>query len=441
MQLKQLFEEEAQKPIASSIISEFYLSGLDVEAVEKNGVYPIQDLLIAVDSIDSLQSSWRVVSQLQKEQICNPFFGIFASPDAKNSSIVVPYIGEDGLGLPDRDYYDTESKKEIREKYLVHISKMFQLIGVAESNANDKASQVLSLETKMALLFLRQVERRDTDKTYNKTTYFDLKSLAPAIQWDTIFANIGGDFSGAIIMQNLTYLTELSKLLQVTELDHIKSYLKFHILTSVAPYLSKSFVDEDFSFYQKTLSGTLENEVRWKRVITTVSNNIRDPVSKAYVERNFTPEAKKSALEMVQVIIAVFRERIPAAEWMSEATKIKALEKLDNFRVKIGYPDKWNDFTSLEGKLCRNKSYLTNLRIAKAFVYQLDNVNQFNKPVDTTQWEMPPFMVNAYYHPTRNEIVFPAAILQPPFFFQPTAESPYGEPDLNFGCIGKVFFL
>lgn len=270
---------------------------------------------------------------------------------------------------------------------------------------------MLEFETKMAAVSLKMVERRDPVKTYNKRTVAEIKLLSANIGWDTFFSGIGILNFGDVVIESPTYFSALSELLAQVPISSIKSYLKFHILSSSAPYLSKVFVDEHFNFYKKTLNGIPENEPRWKRILSVVSSTLSDPVSKKYVEKHFSKEAKDSANEMVQYIILAFKERINAAPWMQAVTKQKALDKVANFKAKIGFPDKWNDFTPLDGKLSRKNAYLSNIRIANTFVFQMDELDRINKDVDKTKWEMAPFMVNAYFHPTMNEIVFPVSTL------------------------------
>jgi putative endopeptidase len=303
---------------------------------------------------------------------------------------------------------------------------------IAETSATD----VYEFEKRIAEFSLPMQERRDPVKTYNKVTTTQLKETAPAIPWDSFFEHVGliGDF-GDLVLENVAYFSKLSELLLKTNLEIIKVYLKYHFLHSCSPFLNEAFVNEHFEFTEKALKGTASIQLRWKRILSQVSENLEDDVSKLYVAKHFPPESKKAASEMVQYIIKAFEHRLKTVDWMQDETRKKGLEKLAKFGVKIGYPDKWKDYSSLQGKLSRSTSYIENMLIVREFNYNME-MKHTNNAVDRLKWELPPFTVNAYFHPMLNEIVFPAAILQKPFFYAPTKENPFGDVALNFGGIG-----
>jgi putative endopeptidase len=294
---------------------------------------------------------------------------------------------------------------------------MFLLSGMSKPDAELQSKNVMELETQIAAVSLKMVERRDPVKTYNKRTLAEIKTIATNIEFDTVFGGLAIANFGDIIVESPLYFEKLSTILGNTEVGLIKSYLRYHILKSAAPFISEEFEMEHFNFFKKILNGIEAMEPRWKRVLSVVSNHLSDPISQIYVEKHFSPQAKKAAFDMVQYIIegfllitVAFKEAIQQASWMQEVTKKKALEKLSKFNVKIGFPDKWKDFSPLDSKISRQSSYLANIRVASEFVYKIDELDTLNRGVDKTKWEMAPFMVNAYFHPTMNEIVFPAVI-------------------------------
>ncbi|KAL7751203.1 hypothetical protein RI367_003409 [Sorochytrium milnesiophthora] len=440
--LKTLLEEEKQK--TGSIIGNFYRSGMDEERINADGVKPIQDLLDAIARVASPKDVAELVARLQSESIAYPLFALYESADAKRSDWTVMHIHQAGLGLPDRDYYlsDDEDKKKIRAKYLEHIAKMFELANFATGNeAKDKAQKVFDLELVLAKASLTKVELRDTHKNYNKLQLAELEKAAPNFPWAHFWQTLGANDLGDYVLANhVPFLTTVSELVsgshEAGTWDHFQAYLTYHVLNGIAPTLSEDLVKEDFSFSGTTLSGTPEMKPRWKRVLAVVGEYADDALGELYVTRYFPAEAKADILSLVKYIIDVFEDRLKALPWMSEETRTKALEKLATFNVKVGYPDKW-DYEGLKGKISAEAHYATNRRIAGAFAFQRW-LKRVNKPVDRSLWGMPPFLVNAYFHPTMNEIVFPAAILQPPFYYPPTKENPHGDVAVNLGGIGAV---
>ncbi|HEX7583213.1 MAG TPA: M13 family metallopeptidase, partial [Prolixibacteraceae bacterium] len=359
-----------------------------------------------------------------------PMFSFFSTSDQKNSEMVVAYISQGGLGMPDRDYYmkDDERSKGIQTAYLVHLQKMFELSGAVEATAKTNASIVYNLEKRMATASMTKLEQRDPQKVYHKMNLAGLQQISPEINWATHFKSIGLENPGDFIVRQPNFVAELSKMLKEVSVDDWKLYLKWQVVNELSTYLPSTFENQNFDFYGKTLSGQLAQRPRWKRVQGATDNALSEAIGQMYVQKYFPTEAKKRMLELVGNLRVSLGERIKQLAWMSDATKAKAQEKLDAITVKVGYPDKWRDYSALE---VSTDSYVTNALRSNNFDFKY-MVGKVNKPVDRTEWMMPPQMVNAYYNPTMNEIVFPAAILQPPFFFKD------GDNAVNYGAIGVV---
>ncbi|KAJ3347134.1 hypothetical protein HDU91_006852 [Kappamyces sp. JEL0680] len=434
--LKEIFDGLVDEPEGNNIIAEMYLSGMDENAIEKAGLQPIQDILDRIAAIKTVADVVSVVAALHAEGLGSPLFGTGSSSDAKDSKNNALHGAQAGLGLPDRDYYFDDSKEKQIAAFKVYIATLLKLSGTAAEDAQASAEAVFEFEKKVADISLRLVDRRDPIKTYNKVTIAELKTLAP-IDWDGYFKTMGIPECQSIILENTPYFSSLVKLMEGTELDTLKSYLRYYSISSAAPYLSSPFVNAHFEFKEKTVNGTKEQKPRWKRIIEFTSAELRDLVGQAYVKRFFDASAKVAAKDMVHFIIGAFEKRLKGLDWMQDATKELALLKLSKFRVKIGYPDKWIDYSSLSGKISRKSTFLTNIRKASAFNTKRELL-EYKEPSDLDKWHMPPYMVNAYFHPIMNEIVFPAAILQPPFYYRPSPELPYGQAALNFGGIGGV---
>ena len=342
---------------------------------------------------------------------------------------MIAYAGQGGLGLPDRDYYlktDDESK-EIREKYLAHVQKMFALMGEDPAKAAADAKTVMDLETKLAEASMTRVERRDPDATYNRKTPDELAKLTPHFSWTAYFKAVGLAPTAVNVAQP-KFFGAFDKELQATPLPQWKTYLRWHLITAAAPALPKRFVDEDFDFYSKTLTGTPENEPRWKRCVASADGELGFAAGKAYVKDYFPPDAKARADAMVRNLIAALREDLKTLPWMGEETRKQALEKLATFNPKIGYPEKWRDYASLQ---IDRGPYVLNLQRAEEFEFRRQ-IGKIGKPVDRQDWQMTPPEVNAYYDPQLNEIVFPAGILQPPFF------DAQADDAVNYGAMGAV---
>ena len=410
-------------------IADFYNTGMDTAKIETLGVAPLQPIFNAIDGISNKEDVMKVVADLQSERIF-PMFQVFSDADQKNSEMVVAYLYQGGIGMPDRDYYmnDDQRSKEIQDAYLVHIQKMFSLTGVDESTAKSSADLVYKMEKRLASASMTKLEQRDPLKIYNKMNVQSLQKMAPEINWTIHFQNLGLQNPGDFIVGQPVFFTELSKMMKEVSTDDWKIYLKWQAVRSLSSYLSKAFVDQNFVFFGKTLSGQMAQRTRWKRVQGATDGALSEAIGQLYVQKYFPAESKQRMLKLVENLRISLGERIKQLSWMSDGTKAKAKEKLDAITVKIGYPDKWRDYSNLE---VSTNSYVENVLKARKFDFNF-MIGKVNKPVDRTEWLMPPQEVNAYYNPTMNEIVFPAAILQPPFFFKD------GDDAVNYGAIGVV---
>ncbi|MEL6823700.1 MAG: M13 family metallopeptidase, partial [Calditrichota bacterium] len=355
-------------------------------------------------------------------------FGFFINQDLKNSTEYALYLTQSGLGLPDRAYYLTESDKfnEYREKYIAYLAKLLTLAG--ETDVTAKASRIMEIETSIAEKHWSRKENRDRDKTYTKVAMADLPTMVPSFEWNLFFTAADIPELDSLIVRQNTYVESLGAIFSAYTLEDWKTYLKYKLVSSAAPYLSKEFVDARFDFYGTTLSGREENSPRWKRGVRTVNRTLGEVVGKVYVQKYFKPEAKERMDKLVNNLKAAFEVGIEELEWMSAETKKQALEKLSKFNTKIGYPDEWKDYSALS--IDKNE-LLGNIKRARMLNHQRE-VDKLGGPIDRNEWFMSPQTVNAYYNPPMNEIVFPAAILQPPFF------NLNADDAVNYGAIGAV---
>ena len=369
------------------------------------------------------------VAALHNEGI-QALFDFSSTQDFADSTKVIGDADQGGLGMPDRDYYtrDDERSKQLRTDYLAHVSKMFQLAGDPAEKATAEAQTVMNIETALAKASLTNVQLRDPKANYHKLSTAELKQLTPDWSWDTFFADVHLPGLPETNIGQPDFFKEMDHQLTATPLSDWKIYLRWHVIHNNAPALSDAFVQENFNFYGKRLSGTAELQPRWKRCVQSTNRNIGEALGQVYVEKYFPPEAKAHAREMVQNLISALRSDIPTLSWMSPETKKAAIEKLADFNIKIGYPDKWRDYSKLN---IEPSSYAVNLRRASAFENARE-LAKIGKPVDRNEWGMTPPTVNAYYNPTMNEIVFPAGILQPPFY------DPKADDAINYGGMGAV---
>jgi len=408
---------------------DFYRSGMDSAAINKAGIAPLKPVL---DRIAAVTSTQQLLDEIATEntQGVGGVFGFGVGPDDKNVTKEICQFYQGGLGLSTRDDYfakDARSEK-IRAEYLKYVQQILQLMGQDAATAEANAKKIFALETAFASASLSPVEMRDPQKLYNKYDVATVTKMTPGMDWKVLLEKLKAGGQDSVIVAMPKFFVEFSKQLKATPLDTWKLYLSYNLTSDMAPYLSKDFSDARFNFYNKTLRGQTEEKPRWKRVIGVVNNAVGDQLGQLYVEKHFKPEAKKRMLELVDNLQKTFAERINGLDWMSDVTKQKALAKLNSFIKKIGYPDKWKDYSSLT---IVSNNYVQNVLNASAFEYNY-MISKLGKPVDKTEWGMTPPTVNAYYNPAFNEIVFPAAILQFPFFDFDADDA------VNYGGIGAV---
>jgi len=410
-------------------IGDFYASCMDTTAIDAAGIKPIAAEVAAIGSIHDRPSLDAEIARLHSQNV-NVAFEFGSSPDYKDSSRMIADANQGGLGLPDRDYYlrEDERSKGLRAGYLEHVTKIFILGRDAPEKAAAEAKTVMDIETAMAKASRTRVELRDPEKNYNLMNLSQIKALTPDWSWENYFRAVGAPLVTEMNVGQPDFFKEIDRQLSTTPLATWKTYLRWHLLHNAAPSLSEDFVQENFNFYGKQLSGTKEIQPRWKRCVQSTNQNLGEALGQVYVEKYFPPQAKEHAKEMVKNLIAALRSDIPSLSWMGPETKKQALAKLEAFTVKIGYPDKWRDYSKLT---IDRSAYLANVRRSQEFEEARD-LAKIGKPVDRTEWGMTPPTVNAYYNPTFNEIVFPAGILQPPFY------SPNADDAVNYGGIGAV---
>lgn len=432
-QLRVLIEELSATPHeAGSVagkIGALYAMGLDSTKLNADGVAPIKEELAAINALATKSDVSKMVATLHKEGMA-PFFALFVDADEKNSAMNIVQLYQAGIGMGDRDYYllEDEGSAKMRDAYRAYINKLFTLAGSSPEQADAAVDAVMKIEKAIAEISYGREDLRDSQKNYNKLAYEDFKKIESPLDWDVYFESMGLAGLKELDAKQINFYKDMSEALRNTTVDEQKYYLAFNLLSAAAPYLSDDFVDADFEFYGKVMSGKQEQQPRWKRSLNTVNGALGEAVGEMYVEKYFPASSKEKMLTLVGNLQTALSERINGLEWMSDTTKAKAQEKLAAFTVKIGYPDKWRDYSGLEIK---DDSYWANVRRSNIFdmAYQLADVD---KPVDKSRWHMNPQTVNAYYNPTTNEICFPAAILQPPFF------NPDADDAVNYGAIGVV---
>ena len=425
--LEEAAEAGAEKGTNKQKVGDFWRTSMDTEKIEKQGLGPLAadlERIAAIETGDNLQALLRDTHVEGTTLLFDP--AVFQ--DLMNSEQYIVYATQGGLGLPDRDYYTREDEEsaELRHKYVAHVSNMLQLLGDSKEAADAAAAAILALETRLAEASLTNVELRDPANYYNIKSVAEAVEATPAFSWTRYFGALGlGDLE-TFSYAHPKFFAEMNAALEEEPLDLWKSYLRFHLASGFAEHLSEEFVDEDFDFYQRTLRGAEELRPRWKRMVDLTSSAMGEVLGQVYVERAFPPETKARADEMIENLRAAVRTRIQGLEWMGEETKAKALEKVSTFVSKIGYPDEWRDYSKLE---IGTDSHLANVRAANAFEMRR-NLDKIGQPIDRNEWGMSPQTIDAYYNPVMNEIVFPAAIMQPPFFD--------GEMDdaVNYGAMG-----
>lgn len=407
-------------------VADLYTSGMDTVAMEKLGYDPIKPMLAKVKAVKNYKELLALAADGYKDGD-GFLLGFYVSPDDKESSKNVAHFDQAGLNLPNRDYYLDADKAPIRKAYVKYIAKLFEYTGETPANAAKKADDILKLETAIAKSHRTPVELRDPNKNYNKFTITDLQKAVPDIDLKDIFSRMQLSTDTVLVGQP-DYYKALNGLLKSQPIDVWKDKLAFNVLNGAAGDMSKKFRDARFDFYSRTLYGQKEQKERWKDMAAQVDGGLGELLGQLYVEKYFTPEAKDRMLKLVNNLQAVYKDRIEKLDWMSPETKKKALEKLNSFVKKIGYPDKWKNYDDVE---VSKDAYYKNLQSIAKHNYK-EMIAKVNKPVDKTEWGMTPPTVNAYYNPSFNEIVFPAGILQFPFFDKNADDA------INYGAIGAV---
>lgn len=431
--LKVLLEEasaaNAKKGTNEQKVGDFYATAMDSVSIEKQGMSVIADELKMIGDIKSKDDVLAVAAQIQRKALA-PMFTFYVYQDQKNSSAYIPYVDQGGLTLPDRDYYvnNDARSKEIRTAYATHLENMFVLMGDDAKTAKSNAQTIIRLETRLAKASKTRVELRDPQANYNKMTVAEVNKITPNIDWSKHFDRLKLSKSESFIVGQPAFLKELDKMISAEPVDAWKTYLRWHLVASMAGKMNNAFVVESFNFNGKVMNGAKEMKPRWKRVLNDIDNAMGEALGEVYVKKYFSDDAKKRCLEMVNNMQAVYRERIQKLDWMTDSTKTQAIAKLDVFITKIGYPDQFKDYSKLE---IDRSSYARNVLRANEFAFD-QMINKLGKPVDKKEWGMSPYTVNAYYNPTINEIVFPAGILQFPFF------DPQADDAVNYGGIGAV---
>ncbi len=410
-------------------LRDFYQTAMDEDSIEKQGAKPIAAMLKKIDDIKTPDELVTVVGRLRAGGI-QTLFDFWVDQDEKQSDRYAVHLGQGGMGLPDRDYYlgKSDDSKRIRKLYREHVAKMLELAGDSPAAASAGAETVLRIETRLAEKSRTPVQLRDREALYNMQTLAELKTLVPKLDWGLYLAAIDVQPPKYVIVAEPEFLERVNSLVRSESIGDWRTYLRWHLVHAMAPYLSSSFEEENFRFYDYELRGVKEMQPRWKRVVTTIDAQMGEALGKLYVEKHFPASAKQRMDEMVKNLMAAYRERIESRDWMGPKTKKFALAKLDTVMPKIGYPSKWRDYSTLD---VRTDSYAQNVMRTEAFEARY-RFSKLGKPVDRTEWQMTAPTVNAYYNPTLNEIVFPAGILQPPFFDMRADDA------VNYGSIGAI---
>ncbi len=413
----------------TKLVGDFFASGMDEAGIKAAGTKPLQGALDSIAALDKPEGLPALIAALHRSGT-GVGFSFSPEPDPKNSSMVIAGLGQGGLGLPDRDYYlnDDDASKKLRDEYVAHIGRMLALAGDKPEAASASAKAVMALETALAKGSKIRTELRDPVANYHRMSVDDLQKTTPHFSWASYFKAVGLEKPGDLDLGQPDFFTKLDEQISATPLPAWRDYLRWQLLSDASPFLGTEFDEEHFGFYGKTLTGQPKQSDRWKRVLKVIDGSIGQAMGQLYVAENFPPESKEAMLKLVSHLLTSMKQRLEKLEWMDEPTRARALEKLAAFTVKIGYPDKWRDYTGL---VITRDAYVLNVRRSAEFDFAHE-VGKIGKPVDKTEWHMSPSTVNAYYNPTRNEIVFPAGILQPPFF------DAKADLAVNYGAIGGV---
>ncbi|MEO7449125.1 MAG: M13-type metalloendopeptidase [Humibacillus sp.] len=432
MRVRDLIEEAARAEHGTPgtperQVGDLYASFADIDRIEELGLSPLQVMLSQVAAVDDVETLGNALGRLARDGVAGPLHQ-FVSPDDRSPEDYVVYLEQGGLGLPDESYYREEKYADTRAAYVAHVGRLLVLAGIPD--AADKATRIMALETVLASSHWDTVSNRDAIKTYNPHTFDEAKTLSPQFPWDAWLSGLSspdGSFDKVVLRQP-SFVTALGKAIDSTDVADWRAWLTWHVLSEFAPLLPQSFVDESFDFYGRTLSGQPENKERWKRGVAVVESCVGEAAGRLYAERWFPPKAKRRMEVLVANLVEAFRQSFSALEWMGADTRARAIDKLDAFTPKIGYPDTWRDYSAIE---IDPADLVGNVRRSTAF--EVDrNLAKVGRPIDRSEWFMLPQTVNAYYMPSMNEIVFPAAILQPPFFTLDADDA------VNYGGIGAV---
>jgi predicted metalloendopeptidase len=409
------------------IVGDFYASGLDDDALAANGVSPLRFEFDRIDTLHSLADVWAEFAHLHSLGV--PVgFEFHSAPDAKDNRVILAEVTQGGLGLPDRDYYFQPKDEALRELYVAHIARMLGNLGVGDAYAAHEAAAVMRIETALAGASTQRANLRDPYRVYHQVSRAELDALSPGLDWAAFLSGLNVPTLRVFNVAEPDFLTAFAKTFTATAVDDWRSYLRWHFLHVYAPGLSNQFVAEDFNFYGQTLTGAKRLKPHWKRVVEMIDATVGEALGQLYVASFFPPEDKAKVLKLVDDLHASLRDRLQHIDWMDDATRERALAKLDALTVKIGYPDTWRDY---HGLVIDRGPYVLNILKAKAFEVRRD-LAKIGRPPDKSEWGMTAPTVNAYYRPSANEIVFPAGILQPPFF------DPQGDDPTNYGAIGTV---
>ncbi len=434
VRLRKILQElESMKRAAQGspeqMIRDYFRSGMDMQRRNKLGVKPAAPLLQVIQNAKDAKSLMRLIPELHMAGV-GVFFGAGVDQDSKKSTQYILHIFQDGLGMPEREYYlkqDAESKR-VRDAYRTHVTGLFRLLGYTLTDSKQAMERVLSVETMLAKASMTKEDVRDPYKTYHKKKVLELARLAPAVDWTYYLTKTGAGKESTLIVMQPLFLQEVSRILTTAPLEDLKAYFTFHTINDYASYLSERFVRHQFAFYGTVLTGMKAMRPLWRRVMGSVNGSLGEALGRLYVQKYFPPEAKRKMNELVDDLFATYEERLKKLDWMSPATKKKALRKLHAMNRKIGYPDKWKSY---KGLVIKADDYVGNAVRASHFHHKRE-MRKLGRPLDRAEWFMSPQTVNAYFAGSLNDIVFPAAILQPPFFDLNADDA------VNYGSIGTV---
>ncbi|MDO8623779.1 MAG: M13 family metallopeptidase [bacterium] len=431
MRILRTLTKKVRAPRGSEVqqIRDLYRSGMDMKSRNRLDAKPIAALLKKIESIRSKKDMLKVVAELHRYGI-GVLWGASVDQDEKNSDWNVLHLYQNGLGLPDREYYLSQKPEQVRVRtaYVVHVARMFSLLGDGRKKAAHKAGTVLAIETKLAKASMKKEDLRDPHKTYHKMNLSALQKLAKNVSWRNYFTIIGAKLPGGMNVRQPDFMKAVSKLLVKIPAEEWRAYLTWHAMSDASPYLSERYVRASFDFYGKVLTGTTKMKPLWRRSLTVVNGSLGEALGKLYVEKHFPKEAKRKMDELVSNLFVSYEDRLKKLDWMSPATKKRALKKLHMMNRKIGYPDKWKSY---KGLVVSPTDFFGNILQSSLYEHRR-NIKKLGKRVDRSEWHMTPQTVNAYYNPCTNDIAFPAAILQPPYF------GPKQDDALNYGAIGGV---